>query len=303
MSKWKLEDVMNDEMDTDFVTRVGIKYNEKKRCLKSLFDAVCEVVNDDLKQEVMRKKLEEKCLEDCVLNNVGLGKVREDNFSILRKNGRKGFHAEINGKYEDPDQLSYKLYQYAALIFNDRIKKSGLGNIIDEFCVAKKNSSYCFCLSTYINTSDNETVQIELGGDWIISWEFVWLCERGAYDVAMSSHTVLGHVFWPNNLGRGKQSVNQARGNRVSIKNTLEILKECYMREFIVDVKKDSSLYKAFCYSKDWFQCFGVKQSGFERYISIFCLEPFLYEELTSSNVKSLFDKRRELVKKTLNKM
>ena len=46
----------------------------------------------------------------CVLNDIGCGKLTEDSLEIIEKSKRNGYHAEINGNYEDPDRVSIILY-------------------------------------------------------------------------------------------------------------------------------------------------------------------------------------------------
>lgn len=259
--------------------------NEYKT-IKALFQSVCDILN-------VENQFKTEYLDYCVLNNTGTGEMTKNNLCISEKQGKKSSHALIDGAYEDPDRWSYRLYQYVASSLNRKIEEDEvLRNTMMHFKVAKRDNSYAFCLRTIIKI-DGVEKRIDLGGDWIVDWNLIHTCEK-EYDAASKAHMMVGHVFWPCVMLSG-QTVNQARAaTRKSIKETLEVLKQCYLNSFRVDEKKDDSLYKAFCRYKEWYQCFGVKEEGYEKYIEIFALKSLAEDEITNYNLFRVLESRRK---------
>lgn len=275
------------EQDDDLKNQIVIDGGRKK----GLYQQVCEILN---RNNSFRKEY----LDYCILNNIGMGKITKDTLKLSGKTGKKSAHLLIKGKYLDPDKVSYRLYHYAASYLKEKVENDEeLKKVINNFVVDRRDNNSAFCLSVIIVSDDGKEIKIALGGDWIIDWNLIEMHDNH-YECTVRTHTLVGHMFWPCKQINGCQTVNQARAaNKVSIKNTLEVLEECYNNDFEMYEGKNS-LYKAFCDNKQWYKCFGVKKDGFQKFIDFFALHSLYDEEIDCKNVLDVIEMRkREMCK------
>lgn len=225
----------------------------------------------------------------CVLNDVGCDNIREDNFSIEKGNGKNaGFHAKINGKYEDPDAKSVALYELIVYKYLDKkIEKFG----IDDFKVSIRGENgakqYMYCITAKF---DNKSVN--LAGDWVISWNIIAdLPKSEQYDMILKTHTIKGHPLWPCEQIDNRNTVNQVRKDKIPMNETLKVLKKCYDNKFelekLENKKEDISLTlaKAFIDYKDWY----LKFNTYKDYIEFWDLKCFENVIITKENICDIF--------------
>lgn len=198
--------------------------------------------------------------------------------------------ATICGKcYEDPDEMSEKLYLDIASYFGDIFKNLNIeGNVIEEM----KAERCCLKLG--------DEIKLELSTDYIGPsryWAEKYLDEvdksQKIGEFLLISRTIGGHVFWPTHQINKQKTINQVKGGRAiydRIDITLAELKNFY--DVVIEKNKNHEFYyykplfNAFCRYKWFFECFGT----FKNYIYKMKLEDFLVEgeaiSLTTSNLK-----------------
>lgn len=221
--------------------------------------------------------------DHCVLIDVAAGNFVEE-MCNLYKNPKGGYHLLINGQYQDPDISSHILYIIAAKKFNKRLEDyPKIRDRIKKFEVESRGN-YKFCLSV---KDDRENPIIELGADWVFNWNLIAGCDKQQqWTITKAVHTIKSHPLWPCHPGNSKNTVNQARRDKISMYNTLKTLQYCY--EKWNDQKKiDSSmpmLMQAFDDNREWYLLFGT----FDTYIDFWDLKMFADEEI---NEKNIYDK------------
>ena len=186
--------------------------------------------------------------------------LNPENWKITKK-PRGKYHLQINDNYEDPDIQSEKLYTIAADEFNSQAEKFGIK-------IGFKAEKFYLCAKYEY---DNKSNDIDLSGDWIISWNDLYkLFRENDYtkqemtEIIRHVHTVRWHTFWPcrryYNGTIFEPTVNMARGSHTTMYETLRRLGDCYTKNF-EDVcwegQKSRALERAFCRNGDWFRLFG----------------------------------------------
>ena len=226
----------------------------------------------------------------CVLNDIGCGEFTADSFRIFKCEGKNaGYHAFINEKYNDPDLKSVILYLLTARKFGNKLKKYGIANFRVSLRGDTGDYRYMYCITAELNPGK----WIKLSGDWVISWDFIaGLPKEKQPDAAMITHTVIGHPVWPCEKVGGRNTVNQARSDKISMRDTLLVLKRCYENSFDSESKnyehdKDpylSNLEDAFMDYKEWYQKF----KSYEEYVEFWDIKRF-ETDITENNLKDIF--------------
>ena len=230
----------------------------------------------------------------CVLQDVSCGNFTE-NVCELYKKEKGNYHFLINGQYQDPDTNSHILYIIAACKFNKRLKDKGFEKIkIKNFDIVVRNN-YNFCLRANLKekTFINKKNCICLGADWAFSWSTIAECEKKKQWVIINeTHTIIGHPLWPCKKME-HQTVNQARSDKISMKDTLEILKKCYENNWernkqLIGEEECKNLVNAFYDYEDWYKLFN----DFDTYIKFWDLEIFNENDIDEKNIYEKFVKK-----------
>lgn len=186
-----------------------------------------------------------------------------------------GFNLETR---KDPDQCSKQLYDDIEKIFFSKEKLESL----------KLNSIENKCQN--FNSGDFYTLFIDddkylLSSDYIgasVYWaKQAGLADEDIVEYLMISRTIGGHMVFPRGQGT---TVNQARGGKNSYYDrfdlTLLAIKKWYLND-------NSKINYAIENYSDWFALFG----SFDKFISFFRLEGFIYDESIIDLVSSDLDK------------
>ena len=89
------------------------------------------------------------------------------------------------------------------------------------------------------------------------------------------------------------QTVNQARSDKISMKDTLEILKKCYENNWernkqLIGEEECKNLVNAFYDYEDWYKLFN----DFDTYIKFWDLEIFNENDIDEKNIYEKFVKK-----------
>lgn len=223
-----------------------------------------------------------------VLNDIGCGEITSESLLIEKAKGKNaGYHAKIEGKeYKDPDAKSIILYMLIAHKFGTRIEDYGIRNFKVSIRGSNGENRYKYCIS-----ADYDDKNIKLTGDWVISWDIIAACEdKKQFDIVKRTQTIMGHPIWPCEQKDRRNTVNQVRKAKISMKETLDVLKMCYNNDF--EKKSDyngkssySNLEDAFLDYKDWYRKF----KSYEEYVEFWELKCYEKTEITKDNILEVF--------------
>lgn len=242
-------------------------------------------------EQIEKDKINELGLtyDYCVLNDIGCGMLTAEGLRIEKGSGRNsGYHASINGKYEDPDSKSIILYMLIVYKYGKLIEKYGIKNMKISIRGNQDIYRYMFCISAEL---DEKTV-IKLTGDWVLSWDLIHeFSKEKQFEIASIAHTIKGHPIWPCKMIEGRNTVNQVRKTNISIKETLEVLKKCYKNLFAEKAYNHeinpsfSNLEDAFMDYKEWY----LRFNNYEEYVDFWDLKRFENVDITEINIKDVF--------------
>lgn len=276
--------VVEDLFFNDFQKEQILSAKTQKELFKNVSNTCNEILNNGCEIDFQYNS-------DSLLNNTGCGEITRERMCIQKRHKDKKYHCYYvlpELIYQDPDEISYHLYLKMAMILNSRKEKCP-----DKYSKIKKITlgvinNNAFCLKI-INNSD---LEIELSGDWVIDWNLVSMCKSEIkYEVAMKSHTIAGHVFWPCRK-KGGRTINVIRTG-FSIMQTLNTLNKCYNFKFEENEFWVENTYKeltnAFVENKDWFNTFF---DSIDQYIDFFSLGVFLKHEIKVTNINEIMQLR-----------
>lgn len=191
----------------------------------------------------------------------------------------------INGDYKDPDNVSIVLYMLIMHKYGKKLSKFGIENFRVSIRGDKGPYQYMYCIYAEF---DNRS--IKLAGDWVLSWSFVNECSKDdQFEIIQKTHTIWGHPIWPCEKIEHRKTVNQARNDNISMKETLEILKKCYENRFENKVYQDDKNFKyienAFYDYKEWY----IKFETYDKYVVFWDLNRFEESVITQNNVLDIF--------------
>ena len=271
---WKV--VQDDEEMKKYI----INNTGDKGCINiiKLFNMVCNRINS----------LTEKVNYNyCLLSNIGYGDyIESDPKETLKKYKEKNTE-----QYEDPDRISYKLYHFTKIILNDKL------NRYQNVKIVKDPGDYRFCLELKYSLQKES---IHLTGDWIGKPAIITDDKSNKEDKDKCEalgilHTIAGHVFWPSSRKNRNNTVNQCRSDKINIFKTLEVLKNCYNKNFEASEK---GLEKAFGDYADYYKSFGDREEGYNNYLDFWDLKAFDDKKVKIDNETDLSKSRYKIVGK-----
>ncbi len=264
------EDEVTCKLFKDHLNEKGVE----KLFQTEYWNEFCELINS--------KKIDSIDLGYCFLANNGCGKFDENTFCSSSYT--------INGKYEDPDAISYKLYQFERQTLINKIEKSKEKFPVNKVSLSFKDYKFKLKL-TYSNRANKEK-EILLSGDWIGNKKIVQT-SKDPYEAIKKLHTLAGHVFWPAEEVNRHNTVNMLRTDKLNIKDTLEVLKNCYLKDECA-----TYLHQAFYDYIDYYYSFGEGENGFENYLDFWDIRAFKQKETDLSQEGDLSKERYRLIKK-----
>ncbi len=201
-----------------------------------------------------------------------------------------GFNLETR---KDPDQYSKQLYDDLIKIFFGAEQLNSLGL---KFIKNKCQNFGCGDFYTLFIDDGKYKLSSDYIGASVYWAQQAGLSDEDIVEYLSISRTIGGHMVFPRGQGT---TVNQARSGKISYYDrfdlTLLAIKKWYLND-------NSKINYAIENYSDWFALFG----SFDKFISFFSLEGFIYDECIIDLVSSDLEKgliiplKRELKRKDI---